>query len=159
VKALERLVARLCAAVAGMPALVRVPLPVVLAAALWWSSSREPSGARSAWFWSVAHNGMHVVAYAVLAAACWFALTARTRPRAALLVLGLAVLYGIADEIHQSHVPGRDASIADVVSDAFGAAIAVHVLRSDAAGRSWLDLRLALLVSGAMVSVLWATFL
>lgn len=31
------------------------------------------------------------------------------------------VLYGITDEIHQMHVPLRDASIGDVIADSFGA--------------------------------------
>jgi VanZ family protein len=158
VRAIERLVARLRAAIVRAPSVVRVPAPFVVAAALWWSSSQTPTGTSAGWAWSVAHNGMHVVAYAVLAAAAWFALAPRARPRGALIVWALTVLYGIVDEVHQSHVPGRDASIADVVSDALGAAIAVHVLRSDAAGRSWIDRQFAVLVAGAIASVLWATF-
>ncbi len=37
----------------------------------------------------------------------------------------LSVLYGISDELHQGTVAGRNASVADVISDAAGAAIAV----------------------------------
>jgi VanZ family protein len=32
-----------------------------------------------------------------------------------------AVLYGLSDEVHQSFIPGRDASVGDVVADALGA--------------------------------------
>ncbi len=36
-----------------------------------------------------------------------------------------AALYGVSDEFHQSFVPGRDASIFDVVVNTIGATIAV----------------------------------
>ena len=53
----------------------------------------------------------------------------RVGPRALALILGVPLLYGIVDEWHQSFVPGRDASLRDVVADAVGAAvgIAAHV--------------------------------
>lgn len=49
-------------------------------------------------------------------------------PRAVLAVV-LCTLYGVTDEIHQSRVPGRDASIADVAKDFGGAAVGVAMLR------------------------------
>lgn len=45
--------------------------------------------------------------------------------RERLLAWGLALLYGITDEIHQSFVPGRHPSAVDIVVDGIGAALAV----------------------------------
>ena len=69
----------------------------------------------------------HFSVYAVLAALTWwafgaFALTARQR---VLLAFGLALLYGISDEWHQSFVPGRNPDIFDVLVDAIGAAAGI----------------------------------
>jgi len=47
---------------------------------------------------------------------------------AALVVL-VSTLYGVSDEWHQSLVPGRDASVWDVVKDFGGAAVAVVAWR------------------------------
>ena len=47
--------------------------------------------------------------------------------------VGLAIAYGISDEIHQSFVPGRDASVGDLIADSVGAALGaglvVYLLR------------------------------
>lgn len=45
------------------------------------------------------------------------------RPGPALFAALLATAYGVSDEFHQSFVPGRDASAADVLKDMGGAAI------------------------------------
>ena len=45
------------------------------------------------------------------------------RPAAAAFFLVL--LWGVLDEVHQSFVPGRDASARDVAADALGAALAL----------------------------------
>jgi VanZ family protein len=54
------------------------------------------------------------------------------RPRAAVLAVGLAALYGITDEWHQSFVPGRQCDPFDWLADAAGALLAVA---------SWIALR------------------
>lgn len=68
----------------------------------------------------------HFVEYAVLG----FLLYAAGRPyvvrtRGAWVLVGvsvgIAVLYGISDEFHQSFVSGRDADVGDLVADALGA--------------------------------------
>lgn len=72
----------------------------------------------------------HLVAYGVLgtlvliALRTWFAFTWRVAAAA----IVIAVLYGLTDEIHQSFVPGRDASAADLLLDAIGATIGVAIL-------------------------------
>lgn len=69
----------------------------------------------------------HTVGYAVFGflAARLFAATWPAAPpwRLTLAAWGLAVLYGISDEFHQSFVANRHASALDVAFDALGAAI------------------------------------
>ncbi len=69
----------------------------------------------------------HFTVYAVLAGLTWwvlggFALTSRKR---VLIAFGVAILYGITDEWHQSFVPGRTPDIWDLVVDAIGATIGI----------------------------------
>lgn len=73
----------------------------------------------------------HLGAYAVLAATFWWALgLARVSVRARLgLAFGLAILYGLTDEFHQSFVPGRHPDVFDLLVDAIGAALALGAIR------------------------------
>jgi len=61
----------------------------------------------------------HLIAYAVLAGLLHAAGLARR------WAFALAVLYGASDEWHQSFVPGRDASLGDLLADAVGALAAL----------------------------------
>ncbi len=74
----------------------------------------------------------HIVVYAVLAILLYIAIVppGNAAPKwvPASIAFALAVLYGFSDEVHQTFVPGRIASEADVLSDAVGAAIGVVVL-------------------------------
>jgi VanZ family protein len=84
---------------------------------------------------------LHAAAYAVLAAAALFAVPdslRRGKPFcSALLVFFFSCLYGLSDELHQSFVPGRDASLPDAAADAAGAALAVSAwLAAEARQRS-----------------------
>lgn len=65
----------------------------------------------------------HLVAYAVLAVLLWWALEPLevSRRRRFALALSGAVAYGLSDEWHQSFVPGRDASVLDLMVDGIGA--------------------------------------
>ena len=74
----------------------------------------------------------HAINYAVLGVLLIWARTggdwsAVTIPVIASAVV-LAVLLGIADEFHQSFIPGRDATVHDVVADALGAAAGALVV-------------------------------
>ncbi|GAB4338725.1 MAG: hypothetical protein Kow0089_10920 [Desulfobulbaceae bacterium] len=68
----------------------------------------------------------HLVAYGALGAAVLFAAGERKRYRpgaAACVTVCFCILYGVSDEVHQSFVPGRDASLADLVADTLGASL------------------------------------
>jgi VanZ family protein len=86
------------------------------------------------WVPPAAQNALHVPAYATLSLAWSWALRAWLRAPAATLAAGgaIASAYGVLDEWHQSFVPGRYASLVDVLLDVLGAALG-----------SWLAARLA----------------
>ena len=74
----------------------------------------------------------HLILYTGLALLLCWALTAGGGSRAdtpawalAIVTLALTVLYGVVDEIHQAFVPGRNASEADLLLDAVGAALGI----------------------------------
>ena len=63
--------------------------------------------------------------YASLAAAVLYALhpllTDEKKVRVSLFTISICILYGVGDEFHQSFVPGRFVSFADIAADAMGA--------------------------------------
>ena len=83
-------------------------------------------------FWEFAiKKSAHVVAYGVLAALILRALVAwlpvlrgwLSLRCASLLAVGLTLGYALLDELHQSFVPGRHASLADIGLDLLGASV------------------------------------
>jgi VanZ family protein len=52
----------------------------------------------------------------------------RARPFRRALVVLLVLTYGISDEWHQSHTPGRDASVFDVLTDVTGALCVLWII-------------------------------
>jgi VanZ family protein len=113
-------------------ALARALLPLAWMAVLWWLSS-IPGGPEkvvdglsiAAWFQKL----MHVVAYAILAAAWTWALSGQLRFRATVAAaLVLTVGYAVVDEIHQAYVPGRTSAVTDVLIDLAGALIGIGVV-------------------------------
>jgi VanZ family protein len=95
---------------------------------IFWSSSRErPESLASA-----PDYLLHGLAYAGLAALSLRAVAKRTfsglRASDVALGVGIAALYGLTDEWHQLHVPGRDGSLRDVAFDFAGASLAGAVL-------------------------------
>jgi len=146
---------------AGVPAFWRWTVVVAEIALLWWLSSREGSGVSLSLAKSFVHNSAHVVAYGLLAALVLLALRGRSPWR--WIDVGIAVAiagcYGVVDELHQSFVPGRVCSVADIVADLAGAVLVGALLMGLAGGRP--GMRSAVIVAGvaALLAVTVATFL
>ena len=91
------------------------------------SQQSAPLGATGSAAWSaVAHLGL----YLGLALLLFWALARSTGPRTpgwvlAAVAFALTVLYGVGDELHQTFVPGRTASEADLGLDAAGATMGI----------------------------------
>jgi VanZ family protein len=103
-----------------------LPLIVWMGAIFWLSSQPHPFDVSESWLESLLGVSGHVVGYAGLALLWWRTLVARslastrwTLPLAFLLTL----LYAASDEYHQTFVPGRDGTLADLLIDAVGAAL------------------------------------
>ena len=74
---------------------------------------------------------LHCLIYAALGLAALFALSPswrRQHPvKAGIAVVLFCLLYGVTDEFHQSFIPGRFSSGADLVADTLGGLMAVTV--------------------------------
>jgi VanZ family protein len=84
------------------------------------------------WRWEDADIILHGLEYLILGALLYRAF-ALSRPALgyALLALvswGLAAAYALSDEYHQSFVPGREASLSDILADLLGAVVGVVLL-------------------------------
>ena len=80
-------------------------------------------------FWDVlVKKGGHALGYGLLGLAYFSALPRRLSfVYRWFLALLMAVLFAFSDEFHQSFVVGRASSLADVVVDGFGAALALMI--------------------------------
>ena len=75
----------------------------------------------------LAHYVSHLGAYGILA--LLLTLGTGTSRRGLWLAFGLATLYGITDEIHQSFTPGRGAGVRDAIVNAVSAGAALLLVR------------------------------
>ena len=74
----------------------------------------------------------HGTAYLILSVLLCRGLAGGMRPlraAGAVLAVCLATVYGVSDEFHQSFVPGRDASVGDVLKDLGGASLGAWLFR------------------------------
>ena len=109
------------------------PFVAALALCFWLSSIRQPQGGELMW-----DKLLHVCEYAgigLLAMRAFHGGLVRPRTVPTLAAAAAVVLWAISDEMHQSFVPGRDASSADVVADAVGFGVSVLVAATLAAWR------------------------
>ena len=71
----------------------------------------------------ILYTGFGIVLYLTM----YFSGNPILRKYAVILVLLIGVLYAISDELHQSYVPGRSASKADIVADTAGLVLSVII--------------------------------
>lgn len=104
------------------------------------SSRGDLPRAKEAWLELLWKKGAHLIAYAILVLLYERALALPRRGK--WLALGLAVLYAISDEYHQSFTPGRTPSVRDVLIDTAGGLFGLYLLpRLQATGERARSLR------------------
>lgn len=99
------------------------------AAAIFWVSGIPARSMPEGSFWKL-DKLIHAAEFGILAALIFAALRCSKvrRSVAAMAAAGLASVYGVSDELHQSMVPGRFASPYDVLADIVGACAAAWLL-------------------------------
>lgn len=104
--------------------LLRIPGPVIIVIS--WILSSMSTISQMPTFWS-ADKLIHCICFAGLAGAWTFWFDGNSWKnkylRNFLICIGIVALYGAIDEIHQSFVPGRNASFFDWLFDMIGATI------------------------------------
>jgi VanZ family protein len=107
-----------------VPRLLSVWLPVVAWAALIFALSSIPDLGTGLGGWDLAlRKAAHLAEYAILGA---LLVRAVVSPWVAVT---LGTFYALTDELHQHFVPGREASLVDVVIDAVGVSVGVVAVR------------------------------
>ena len=108
----------------------RVWLPPVAMMALIFAVSSIPAGGEHhGVLYVLSRKVAHFCEYALLLALWWRALATRVSDRRALaLALGIALLYAISDELHQTLVRGRWGRPLDVGIDMAGALTAATLI-------------------------------
>ena len=106
----------------NLPTWFQWTLLILYMAVIYYASSKSSLPAPS---FFMADKLYHFVAYAILGGLWLSALDSTCKnfsPRERVLIaIVLTLAYGASDELHQLHVPGRVASVGDLVADLLGA--------------------------------------
>lgn len=105
-------------------------LPLIIWAIIIFGFSANPTTQVSEVRWQdfVFKKFVHVVEYGVLATLIYraFVNSGVDKKKAGYWAAGLAIIYGITDEFHQSYTPTREPTLRDVIFDTIGALLAVY---------------------------------
>ena len=104
-----------------------LPALALMAVIFWLSSQPDTALPDFGALDILVKKGAHFTGYALLALSYAFALGPNSG-RSIFLSFILTLLYAVTDEIHQSFVPGRHASIWDIALDISGALLALTLL-------------------------------
>ncbi|MCM3409880.1 VanZ family protein [Metabacillus litoralis] len=102
--------------------------------ALIWTLSSFPADAivnTPFSFDSLLKESLHLIEFAILYWLIAFAFMAHGRwtERTSLIAAAIAILYGLTDEIHQSFVPARSATVIDFVKDTIGVLVSYYIAK------------------------------
>ncbi|HJS58515.1 MAG TPA: VanZ family protein [Vicinamibacteria bacterium] len=99
--------------------------PFAWMAVIFYSSAQSETGRLGRVPDWITHGAAYFLLGLLLCRALAGGFAARLQLHGALLAVAIAVVYGVCDEWHQSFVPSRESSAADVAKDAGGCALAV----------------------------------
>jgi VanZ family protein len=113
--------------------------PLVWMAVIFAFSAQPNLNSGLGWIDHVGRKFIHAGDYALLCFLWWRALRTQIDRRAALAAAwGIALLYAVSDEYHQTFVTGRHGSWVDVAIDSMGAALFVLLtLRAQRGRVAW----------------------
>ncbi len=141
----------------GVPRILAWALVCAWAGLIWLlSAGTVPQVEEPHWIWELVSNLAHAPLFGFLALFLTAVLVREEggtwpvlRWARVVLVLALVVGYGLVDEWHQSHTPGREASPVDLLTDLTGASAVLWIV-------SYLGQRTASEV-GLWLRLLWGT--
>jgi VanZ family protein len=108
-------------------------LPVAYMAAIWMMSSHPADALVELPDQGVDRflkESLHLIEFGILYVLLVLATltTGRFTPVLSFIFMGVSMLYGLLDEIHQSFVPYRSATVIDLVKDVIGVLVASHFI-------------------------------
>ena len=102
--------------------------PLIIIMGIIFFLSHQPGELFTPYDFRWADKLAHLTVYAALCATVIYAFPDRHRRSAKGMVISVSIVlclvYGLSDEFHQSFIPGRYPSIADVAADVIGASLA-----------------------------------
>ncbi|MCM3163801.1 VanZ family protein [Metabacillus litoralis] len=108
-------------------------LPLLYMALIWTLSSFPADAIVNTPFSfdSLLKESLHLIEFAILYWLIAFAFMAHGRwtERTSLIAAAIAILYGLTDEIHQSFVPARSATVIDFVKDTIGVLVSYYIAK------------------------------
>lgn len=116
-----------------MKKLIITILPFLYMALIWILSSHPADAIVNTPFSfdTLLKESLHLIEFAILYWLIGFAFIAHNKwsERASILAAMVAILYGLTDEIHQSFVPSRSATVIDFVKDTMGVVVSYIIVK------------------------------
>lgn len=106
----------------------------ILYMSLIWTLSSFPADAivdTQLSFDALVKESLHLIEFAILYWLIVFAFMAHGKwtEKASMIAAVISILYGLTDEIHQSFVPARSATVIDFVKDTIGVAVSYWIAK------------------------------